>query len=161
MKNNKWILLAEDDANTAELTIGALEAERLGCTLVLARDGAEALDCLHRYDKGEAGSASPPILVLLDMKMPRMDGLETLRRIKADERLRSIPVVMLTSSRHESDLVRSYGLGANAYVVKPVEFREFRRALALVAEFWATVNEPPPDAVPSAAESRTQLAAAV
>lgn len=157
----KWILLAEDDTNTAELTIGALGAEQLGCAVVLARDGAEALECLQRRGRFEAGYSSPPAFVLLDMKMPRMDGLETLRHIKADERLRSIPVIMLTSSRHESDLIRSYGLGANAYVVKPVEFREFCRTIKLVGEFWATVNEPSPEKVPAFPVSQGQLVAAV
>ncbi|HWW03071.1 MAG TPA: response regulator [Candidatus Acidoferrum sp.] len=144
MKNNKWILLAEDDVCVAELTMLALDADKLGCTVVVARDGSEALDCLYHRGRFVACGPGRPALVLLDLKMPRVDGLEVLRQIKSAEQLKSVPVVMLTSSREDSDLVRSYALGANAYVVKPVDFQEFSRAVRLIGEFWTTVNEPSP-----------------
>jgi CheY-like chemotaxis protein len=143
---SRWILLAEDDANDAELTLRALSESKAG-EVVLARDGAEALACL-RENVGQYGAwHTRPCVVLLDLKMPKIDGLEVLRQIKTDPRLRSIPVVMLTSSRQEQDLIQSYELGANAYVVKPVSFSEFRQALQEVGSFWAALNELPPQAL--------------
>jgi CheY-like chemotaxis protein len=143
--SSRWILLAEDDPNDAELTLRALAESKAG-DIVLARDGAEALACLR-----EVGHCGPfhshPCVVLLDLKMPKIDGLEVLRQIKTDPHLRAIPVVMLTSSRQEQDVVRCYDLGANAYVVKPVSFSEFRRALHEVGSFWAAINELPPQTV--------------
>jgi CheY-like chemotaxis protein len=140
----KRILLAEDNANDLELTMAALRANHLANEVVVVRDGAEALDCLFRRGKFADGPATPPALVLLDLKMPKVDGLEVLRQIKADPQLRLTPVVMLTSSREEVDLVRSYELGVNAYVVKPVDFTEFMNAVQQLGAFWAVVNEAPP-----------------
>ena len=144
MTELKRILVAEDSANDLELTLNALEENRLANAVIAVRDGAEALDYLYRrgtYANREGGN---PALVLLDLKMPKVDGMEVLRRIKEDEELRRIPVVMLTSSREEQDLLRSYDLGVNAYVVKPVAFGEFMDAVRQLGGFWAVVNEPPP-----------------
>lgn len=144
MKHTKWILLAEDDAQTAELTALALDAEALAFEVVIVRDGLETLECLHRQGRYCLLEGDHPAAILLDLKMPKLDGLEVLRHIKSDDRLKSIPVVMLTSSREASDVLNSYRLGANAYVVKPVDFGRFTEVLRLVAEFWSSVNEPPP-----------------
>jgi len=138
------ILLAEDSANDVELTIAALGDHGLVNQIDVVRDGAEALDYLYRRDAYAGRTPGNPAVLLLDLKMPRVDGLEVLRQIKGDQRLRTIPVVMLTSSREEGDLIRSYELGANAYVVKPVEFGDFMSAVRQVGGFWAVVNEAPP-----------------
>ncbi|MDH5578733.1 MAG: response regulator [Betaproteobacteria bacterium] len=140
------ILLAEDSAQDVELTLNALAGHNISNSVAVARDGAEALDYLYQrgaYARREEGN---PVLLLLDLKMPRVDGLEVLRTVKSDPRLRTIPVVILTSSREEQDVVRSYELGVNAYVVKPVEFDKFLRAVREVGLFWMLVNEPPPAA---------------
>lgn len=137
------ILLAEDDDNDAELTMDALRSLHLTNDVVRVKDGAEALDYLNRRNAYADRPATHPALVLLDLKMPKVDGLEVLRAIKADPQLRTIPVVILTSSREEQDLTKSYGLGVNAYVVKPVEFGQFIEALKVLGAFWAVVNEPP------------------
>jgi CheY-like chemotaxis protein len=138
------IVLAEDNANDVELTLAALRENRVVNEVVVLRDGAETLDYLYCRNRYRDRARSAPALVLLDLKMPRVDGLEVLRQIKADPGLRVIPVVVLTSSREEQDLVRSYDLGVNAYVVKPVEFGEFIEAVKMLGGFWAMVNEPPP-----------------
>ena len=138
------ILLAEDDANDIELTLAALGENNLANEVVVVNDGVEALDYLHARGRFADRPRGNPAVVLLDIKMPKTDGLEVLKRMKADERLRPVPVVMLTSSREESDLVESYRLGVNAYVVKPVDFREFISAVKNVGLFWAVVNQPPP-----------------
>jgi CheY-like chemotaxis protein len=140
----KRIVLAEDSANDVELTLAALAEINLANELVVVRDGAEALDYLYRRNSFADRSPGNPAVLLLDLKMPRMDGLDVLRAIKADDELKTIPVVMLTSSREEQDLVRSYQLGVNAYVVKPVDFRGFIDAVRQLGAFWAVVNEPPP-----------------
>ena len=140
----KRILLVEDNPNDLELTLAALQAHRVANEVVVARDGAEALDDLFRRGPFADRPVAPPALVLLDLKMPKVDGLEVLRQIKADTQLRLIPVVMLTSSREEADLIRSYELGVNAYVVKPVEFSDFMEAVRHIGGFWAVVNEAPP-----------------
>jgi CheY-like chemotaxis protein len=140
------ILLAEDSANDVELTLAALAEHRLANHVDVVRDGAEALDylyCRGRYDLRAAGN---PALVLLDLKMPKVTGLEVLQQIKADPALKTVPVVMLTSSREEGDLIRSYRLGVNAYVVKPVDFPEFMEAVRQIGGFWAVINEAPPSA---------------
>jgi CheY-like chemotaxis protein len=142
----KWILLAEDNENDADLSLRALTLAEPPGDLILAHDGAEVLDCLYRRGGFEARVENPPALVLLDLKMPKVDGLEVLRHIKADARLKKIPVVVFTSSREQTDLARSYELGANAYVVKPVDFQEFVDALKEVRTFWLLINEPPPNA---------------
>jgi CheY-like chemotaxis protein len=140
------ILLVEDNPNDVELTLAALQEHHLANEVVVLRDGAEALDYLHGRGPFSGRPADNPALVLLDLKMPKVDGLEVLRQMKADERLKTIPVVMLTSSREEKDLVKSYQLGVNAYVVKPVEFSAFMEAVKQLGTFWAVVNEPPPRA---------------
>ena len=141
----KRILLAEDNANDLELTIAALEEHRVANEVVAVRDGAEAIDYLEQRGTFAGRPGGNPALVLLDLKMPKVDGLEVLRHIKTTPRLKNIPVVMLTSSREEQDVVRSYELGVNAYVVKPVEFGEFMGAVQQLGGFWAVVNELPPD----------------
>ena len=142
----KRILLAEDSALDAELTLAALEEQHLANEVALVRDGAEALDYLyHRGDFAEV-SATLPVLVILDLKMPRVNGLEVLRQMKSDQNLRRVPVVMLTSSREERDLADSYQLGVNAYVVKPVDFQKFLASVRQLGMFWASINEPPPGA---------------
>jgi CheY-like chemotaxis protein len=140
----KPILLVEDNPHDLELTLIALEKSQLANEVIIARDGAEALDYL-RCDGEHAGrQAGNPTVVLLDLKLPKVDGLEVLKVIRSTPALKSIPVVMLTSSKEEQDLLRSYELGVNAYVVKPVDFEEFVRAIADLGIFWAVLNEPPP-----------------
>ena len=140
------ILLVEDSPNDVELTLAALKKGGLANPVVVARDGVEALDVLFRRDNaGPEGAANPqPAVVLLDIKLPRVDGLEVLERVKAEPSTRHIPIVMLTSSREEQDVVRSYGLGVNAFVVKPVGYQEFFEAVRDLGVFWAVLNEPPP-----------------
>ncbi|HXT42267.1 MAG TPA: response regulator [Candidatus Angelobacter sp.] len=140
------VLLAEDNENDIELTLTALAENNLANEVVVVRDGAEALDYLHRRGAHESRAGGDPAVVLLDLKMPKVDGLQVLREIKSNENLKSIPIVMLTSSKEESDLVESYRLGANAYVVKPVAFEQFVKVVKQVGAFWAVVNEPPPKA---------------
>lgn len=138
------ILFAEDSPLDVEMTLSALAENRLANNIVVVNDGEEALDYLYYRGKYRMRVKGDPLLVLLDLKMPKVDGLEVLRQIKADERLRRLPVVMLTSSREEQDLVRSYEAGANAYVVKPVDFRAFVEAVRQLGTFWVMHNEPPP-----------------
>jgi CheY-like chemotaxis protein len=140
----KRILLAEDNHHDAELTLAALDEYHLANEVVVARDGAEALDYLHGRGQFAGHANGLPVVVMLDLKMPKVDGLEVLRQIRSDPALKAIPVVMLTSSREEQDLVRSYELGANAYVVKPVDFDKFVASIRQIGFFWAIVNEPPP-----------------
>jgi CheY-like chemotaxis protein len=144
MAELKRILLAEDNAYDVELTVTALRENKVVNEIIVVRDGAEALDYLFKRDRYADRSGANPALVLLDLKMPKVDGTEVLRQIKNDAGLKSIPVVVLTSSREERDLLRAYDLGVNAYVVKPVDFHEFVEAVKLLGGFWAVVNEPPP-----------------
>ena len=144
MADLKPILLVEDNPKDIELTLAALEQSQLANEVVVVRDGAEALDFLYRRGSFEARNTSDPAVVLLDLKLPKVDGLEVLETVKKDPLLRPMPIVMLTSSREESDLVRSYELGVNAFVVKPVGFREFFEAIQDLGVFWAVLNEPPP-----------------
>jgi CheY-like chemotaxis protein len=141
------ILMVEDDPKDVELTLTALEDYKLANEVVVARDGEEALDYL--YCRGNFTTRPPenPAVLLLDLKLPKVDGLEVLQQIKSDEKLRMIPVVVLTSSREERDMVASYTLGVNAYVVKPVDFHEFINAVKELGIFWAVINEPPPGSV--------------
>ena len=138
------ILLAEDSEADVELTLAALGEHHLANEVVVVRDGAEALDYLRRQGAYAQRAPGQPAVMLLDLKMPRVDGLDVLRSLKADPELKHIPVVMLTSSREEQDLVESYRLGANAYVVKPVDFSQFVEAVEQIGMFWAVLNEPPP-----------------
>jgi CheY-like chemotaxis protein len=140
----KRILLAEDSEQDVELTLAALAEHNLANEVVVARDGEEALDYLHQRGKFAGHANGQPVVVLLDLKMPKVDGLEVLRQMRADPVLKHMPVVMITSSREEQDLIRSYQLGVNAYVVKPVDFHQFVESIKQVGFFWAIVNEPPP-----------------
>jgi CheY-like chemotaxis protein len=139
------ILIVEDDPNDLELTLMALGEYNLANEVVVTRDGQEALDYLYCRGEFHSRPNDNPAVVLLDLKLPRVDGLEVLQQVKADERLRMIPVVVLTSSHEEKDMVRSYKLGVNAYVVKPVDFHEFVNAVKELGVFWAIINKPPPD----------------
>jgi CheY-like chemotaxis protein len=141
------ILLVEDDPYDVELTLSALAENYLTNEIVVTRDGAEALDYLYRQGAYESRAAGNPAVMLLDLKLPKVDGLEVLERIKTDPNLKMIPVVMLTSSREEQDLVRSYNSGVNAYVVKPVGFHDFVEAVRELGLFWAVINQPPPGSV--------------
>lgn len=140
----KPILLVEDNPNDLELTLIALERSQLANEVIVVRDGAEALDYLDCRGTFAGKPPGNPAVVLLDLKLPKVDGLEVLRHVRSTAGLKSLPVVMLTSSREEQDLLRSYELGVNAYVVKPVDFQEFVRAIADLGLFWAVHNEPPP-----------------
>lgn len=144
MTKIKRILLAEDNANDIELTLAALQECRLANEVEVVRDGAEALDYLYKRGAYASRTSGVPGVVMLDLKMPKIDGLEVLRQIKTDAELRHVPVVMLTSSREERDLVMSYDRGVNAFVVKPVDFAQFVEAIRALGVFWAIVNEPPP-----------------
>jgi CheY-like chemotaxis protein len=147
MAELKRILLVEDNPNDIELTLAALEENRLANEVIVVRDGEEALEYLQRRGIFKMRTAGHPAVVLLDLKLPKVDGLEVLERLKADPELKPIPVVMLTSSREEQDLVRSYNLGVNAYVVKPVDFNEFVGAIKELGLFWAVINQPPPGSI--------------
>jgi CheY-like chemotaxis protein len=141
------ILMVEDDPRDVELSLTALEQYNLANEVVVVGDGEEALDYLYRRGKFAARSNGNPAVILLDLKLPKVDGLEVLERIRADDALKLIPVVVLTSSREERDMVTSYKLGVNAYVVKPVDFHEFVNAVKELGVFWAIINEPPPGSV--------------
>ncbi|HKP98502.1 MAG TPA: response regulator [Fibrobacteria bacterium] len=140
----KSVLLVEDNELDVELTLEAFKDNNLANHVQVLRDGEEALDYLYRQGRFRDRAGGNPILVLLDLKMPKVNGLDVLRRVKSDPDLKSIPIVMLTTSREEQDLVESYKLGVNAYVVKPVHFPEFVAALTRLGTFWALVNNPPP-----------------
>lgn len=143
----KPILLVEDNPHDLELTLIALERSQLANEVIVLRDGAEALDYLLRRNAYAERTGGNPAVLLLDLKLPKVDGLQVLDAIRQSDDLRSIPVVMLTSSREELDLTRAYQLGVNAYVVKPVEFKEFVSAISDLGIFWAVLNEPPPGSV--------------
>jgi CheY-like chemotaxis protein len=144
MKTFKRILLAEDDLKDVELTVNALNEHNLANDILVVRDGAEALDYLYRRGAFAQEPDGNPIVILLDLKMPKMDGIQVLRQIKSDKNLQTIPVVILTSSRESQDLQTCYQLGVNAYVVKPVKFSDFVEAVREIGVFWALINEPPP-----------------
>jgi CheY-like chemotaxis protein len=145
----KRILLVEDSANDVELVLEALSENHLANEVVVVRDGEEALNYLHRRGIFRLRAEGLPAVVLLDLKLPKVDGLEVLSHLKSDPVLKVLPVVILTSSREEQDLVRGYSLGTNAYVVKPVDFHEFLSVIKELGLFWAVVNQPPPGALPS------------
>jgi CheY-like chemotaxis protein len=141
------ILMVEDDPKDVELTLTALEEYNLANEIIVVHDGEEALDYLYYRGQFQRRATDNPAVILLDLKLPKVDGLEVLKQVKSNEKLRMIPVVVLTSSNEEKDLVASYQLGVNAYVVKPVHFHEFANAIRELGVFWAVINEPPPGSV--------------
>ena len=141
------ILMVEDDPRDVELSLTALEDYNLANEVIVTRDGEEALDYLYCRGEYETRASGNPAVMLLDLKLPKVDGLEVLKQIKSDAALKMIPVVVLTSSKEEKDMVASYKLGVNAYVVKPVDFHEFVNAIKELGVFWAVINEPPPGSV--------------
>ena len=143
MAQVKRILLVEDSPHDIELTMVALEKCHLANHVDIARDGADALDYLHRRGAHAHRPEGLPVVVLLDLKMPKVDGLQVLKEMKSDPSLKNVPVVMLTSSNEERDLLESYKLGTNAYVVKPVDFQQFTESIKQLGCFWAIINEPP------------------
>jgi CheY-like chemotaxis protein len=147
MNTLRRILIVEDDPRDVELTLTALEEYNLANAVVVTRDGQEALDYLYRRGQFHTRPDGNPAVMLLDLKLPKVDGLEVLKQVRSDEHLKMIPVVVLTSSHEEKDMMRSYKLGVNAYVVKPVDFHEFVNAVKELGVFWAVINEPPPGSV--------------
>ena len=143
----RTILLAEDNPKDVELTLEALAEHKLANNVIVVRDGVETLEYLRYEGKYKLRKPGLPAVLLLDIKMPRMDGIEVLRAIRGDPALRLLPVVILTSSREEQDLIKSYELGVNAYVVKPVDFKDFIRAVKEIGVFWAIINELPPESI--------------
>ena len=141
------ILMVEDDNNDVEMTLSALEEYNLANEVAVTHDGEEALDYLYCRGKYQSRSNENPAVMLLDLKLPKVDGLEVLRQVKSDDKLKMIPVVVLTSSHEEKDMVASYKLGVNAYVVKPVDFHEFVNAIKELGVFWAVINVAPPGSV--------------
>ena len=141
----RTILLAEDNPKDVELTLEAMAENNLANQVVVVKDGVEALEYLRRKGKYKLRKAGNPAVILLDIKMPRMDGIEVLRNIRSDALLKRIPVVILTSSREEKDLINTYDLGVNAYVVKPVDFQKFIETVKQIGSFWAVINELPPE----------------
>jgi two-component system, response regulator len=138
------ILLVEDNPDDAELALRAFATHRLANTIHVARDGEEALDYLFRRNSQVSRSGGNPKVVLLDLKLPKVDGLEVLRTIRSDERLKTLPVVVLTSSSEEKDVVESYRLGVNSYIVKPVSFEQFTETARVLGFYWLLLNVPPP-----------------
>ena len=145
MTKIKTIVLTEDNPKDVELTLEAMAENNLANNIVVVKDGVELLEYLKREGNFKSRKSENPAFILLDIKMPRMDGLEALRIIRGDEKLKTIPVVILTSSREEQDLFNSYNLGVNAYVVKPVNFHAFGEAVKQIGIFWALLNELPPE----------------
>ncbi|MGV7214669.1 response regulator [Bradyrhizobium sp. UFLA05-112] len=138
------ILIVEDDPRDVELTLTALDEHKLANEVVITRDGKEALDYLHCREQFASRADENPAVILLDLKLPKVDGLEVLQKIRSDPKLKMIPVVVLTSSHEERDMLATYQLGVNAYVVKPVDFHEFVNAVKELGMFWAIINQPPP-----------------
>jgi len=147
MNDLKRILLVEDDPKDVELTLTGLAEYNLANEVVIVGDGEEALDYLYRRGKYQTRHNGNPAVMLLDLKLPKLNGFEVLQQVRSDENLKMIPIVVLTSSNEERDLVRSYKLGVNAYVTKPVDFHEFVNAVKELGVFWAVINEPPPGSV--------------
>lgn len=150
MNEAKRILLVEDSPNDVELTLSALEKHNLANEVVVVNDGEEALNYIHRRGRFRLRAPGEPVVVLLDIKLPKVDGLQVLQELRSNPSFRGLPVVMLTSSREERDIVQSYNLGVNAYVVKPVNFHEFVSAITELGLFWAVINQPPPRSLKSA-----------
>jgi CheY-like chemotaxis protein len=144
MSELKRILIVEDDPRDVELTLTALDEHKLANEVVIARDGKEALDYLYCREQFASRPEGNPAVILLDLKLPKVDGLEVLQQIRSDKQLKMIPVVVLTSSHEEKDMLATYQLGVNAYVVKPVDFHEFVNAVKELGMFWAIINQPPP-----------------
>jgi CheY-like chemotaxis protein len=153
MTTLKRILLADDSPQDVEMTLHAMEQYHLANEVVVAVNGAEALDYLYRRGKFAGRSEGHPVVALLDLKMPKVNGLEVLQQMKSDPALKRIPVVIMTASREEEDLVKSYDLGVNAYVVKPLDFDQFVDSVRKLSCFWALVNEPPPGVAPPSSAS--------
>lgn len=139
--------MVEDDPQDVDLTLTALEEYKLANEVIVTRDGKEALDYLYCRGKFASRASENPAVMLLDLKLPKVNGLEVLQQIRSEERLKMIPVVVLTSSHEEKDMLRSYSLGVNAYVVKPVDFHEFVNAVKELGVFWAIINQPPPGSI--------------
>jgi CheY-like chemotaxis protein len=146
MSELRHILLAEDDPRDVELILEALSEYKLANKIIVTRDGQEALDYLHRTGQFAGRPPGNPAVLLLDLKMPRLDGIDVIKQVKGEDGLKSLPIVVLTSSRESNDLDTCYRLGVNAYVVKPVRFPDFMAAVKQLAMFWALINEPPPAA---------------
>jgi CheY-like chemotaxis protein len=144
------ILMVEDDPNDVELILTALREYNLANEVVVTRDGADALDFLYARGRFSERPSGNPAVMLLDLKLPKISGLEVLQKIRSDEQLKMIPVVVLTSSHEEKDMIRSYQFGVNAYVVKPVDFHDFVNAVKELGVFWAVINEPPPGSLTKA-----------
>jgi CheY-like chemotaxis protein len=140
----KKILIVDDSPNDVELAIAALAEKNLANEVVVAEDGEEALDYLYKRGKFAAREYGNPAVILLDIKMPKIDGKEVLKQIRSDPELKLIPVIMLTSSAEERDLFETYNLGANSYVVKPVDILQFIDAIKVLGQYWAVINQPPP-----------------
>lgn len=138
------ILLVEDSPEDVELTLSALEKRKLASHVAVVNDGEEALDYLFRRGRHDGRTSPTPVVVLLDVKLPKVDGFEVLRRVRAETSLACLPIVMLSSSREEQDVTQCYELGVNAYVVKPVDYRDFVEAIGGLGQFWALINQPPP-----------------
>jgi CheY-like chemotaxis protein len=147
MNSLKRILLVDDSPRDTELVLEALRASNLANEVMSLSDGAEALEYLYRRGQFVGRSNAQPVVILLDLKMPKVDGIEVLRQVKGDPDLKLIPVVIMTSSREEQDLIKTYQLGVNAYVVKPLKFNDFVNAVAQLGAFWAVHNEPPPGTI--------------
>ena len=154
MNSLKRVLLVDDSPRDTEMALDALAQYNLANEVVTLRDGAEALDYLYRRGEFAGRTNGQPAVILLDLKMPKVDGLEVLRQIKGDPNLKVIPVVVMTSSREEQDLLNTYQLGVNAYVVKPLDFHEFTNAVKQVGAFWAVLNEPPPGSLRKPGDTR-------
>ena len=149
MTERKRILLVEDNPNDVELTLRALADYHLANEVMVVHDGAEALDYLYQRGAYVLRAPENPVLILLDIKMPKVDGLEVLRQLKQEDQLKLIPVVIMTSSREEQDVIESYRLGVNAYVVKPIDFPQFTEAIKTLGLFWIVINQPPPERLPT------------
>jgi len=143
----KTILIVDDSRNDIELAIAALSEKNLANEVVVAEDGVEALDFLYKRGKFSGYKNGNPVVILLDIKMPRMNGIEVLKHIRLDPKFQLIPVIMVTSSAEEKDLIESYKLGANSYVVKPVDIVQFIDAIKVLGQYWAVINQPPPETI--------------
>jgi len=155
VSNEVEILLVDDSPEDVELTIRALRRNKIANEIQVVEDGVEALDFLFcRGSYEDRTSTNPPRLVLLDLKLPKIDGLEVLRAMRADERTKAVPVVILTSSKEQKDVIRGYNLGVNAFVQKPVDFEQFGEAIRQIGMFWMLINQAPPQGMPIASKAQ-------